>query len=236
MTTLPHTPKKPATSLIGVAGVYLLLALIVYFGAPLLLTISGLSRINGWIFFQTRIMIWAVLALLYLYATRVEKQSLLSWPDKKYKPLFYIGSTFILLVIIFIAAAIIKGILLRFIHEEISRKLLEYAELFKNNIPLLIFTALTAGVTEELIFRGYMQPRLEKAFNSPVIAIIITAFLFGVLHSPYGTLFQFLNPLFIGALFSVFYWKYRNIKILMLCHFLVDVLSLLAVTLHHSKG
>jgi hypothetical protein len=230
------TPKKPAASLIGVAGVYLLLALIVFYGGPLLLTISRSAGTNGWLFFQTRIMIWAVLALLYLYATRVEKQPFLPWPDKKYKPLFYAGSTFILLVIIFIAAGIIKVILLGFIHEQISHKLLEYAGFFKHNIPLLIFTALTAGVTEELIFRGYMQPRLEKAFNSPVIAVIITAFLFGVLHSPYGTLIQFLNPLFIGALFSVFYWKYRNIKILILCHFLVDILSLLAVTFYHSKG
>jgi len=230
------TPPKPATSLIGIVGVYLLLALIVYCGGPFLLTISGLSRVNGWIFFQSRLMIWTALALLYLYAARVEKQPFLTWPDKKYKPLFYIGSLFILLVIILIASGIIKGVLLRFSHEETSPKLLEYAGLFKNNIPLLIFTALTAGVTEELIFRGYMQPRLEKAFNSPVLAIIITAFLFGALHTSYGTVFQFLVPVFIGALFSAFYSKYRNLKILILCHFLVDILSLLAITFYHSKG
>jgi membrane protease YdiL (CAAX protease family) len=124
----------------------------------------------------------------------------------------------------------------RFHHEETSSKLLEYVGLFKNNVPLLIFTALTAGVTEELIFRGYMQPRLEKAFNSPVLAIIITSFLFALLHAAYGTVTQFLVPWFIGALFSIFYSKYRNIKILILCHFLVDMLSLLALTFHQSKG
>jgi len=230
------TPKKPAASLIGVAGAYLLLALIVYCAGPFLLTISGSSGINGWLFFQTRILIWAVLALLYLYAMRIEKQPLLLWPEHRYKPLFYVGSIFVCLIIIAIGSGILTFIVARFHQEETSPKLLEYVRLMKNNTPLLIFTALTAGVTEELIFRGYMQPRLEKAFNSPVPAIIITSFLFAALHTSYGTLIQFLVPLFIGVLFSVFYSKYRNIKILILCHFLVDTLSLLALTLHQSKG
>jgi membrane protease YdiL (CAAX protease family) len=230
------TPKKPAASLIGVVLAFMLLALIVFYGAPFLLTISGLPKINGWLLLQTRILIWTVLALLYLYAMRVEKQPFLLWPDKKYKPLFYVGSTFACLIIIAIGSGILTFIVARFHHQETSPKLLEYVRLMKNNMPLLIFTALTAGVTEELIFRGYMQPRLEKAFNSPVTAIIITAFLFAVLHSSYGTLIQFLVPLFIGVLFSVFYSKYRNIKILILCHFLVDTLSLLALTFHQSKG
>lgn len=227
MTTIP---SKPTASLFGVVGVYLLLLLIVYYGQPFLLVISGLPEINGWLFFQTRILIWASLILLYFYATRVEKQPFLLWPEQRYKPLFYAGSIFAGLVIIAIGSVILRLIVTMLHHDEVSRKLMQYIGLFRHSIPLLIFTALTAGVTEELIFRGYIQPRLEKAFNSPIIAIVITAFLFGVLHSPYGTLFQFLNPLFIGALFSVFYWKYRNIKILMLCHFLIDVLSLLAMT------
>jgi hypothetical protein len=230
------TPKKSAASLFGVVLAFMLLALIVFYGAPFLLTISGLPKINGWLLLQTRILIWTVLALLYLYAMRVEKQPFLLWPDKKYKPLFYVGSIFACLIIIAIGSGILTFIVSRFHHEETSPKLLEYVRLMKNNMPLLIFTALTAGVTEELIFRGYMQPRLEKAFNSPVVAIIITAFLFAVLHSSYGTLIQFLIPLFIGVLFSVFYSKYRNIKILILCHFLVDTLSLLALTFHQAKG
>jgi membrane protease YdiL (CAAX protease family) len=167
---------------------------------------------------------------------RIEKQPLLLWPEHRYKPLFYVGSIFVCLIIIAIGSGILTFIVARFHQEETSPKLLEYVRLMKNNTPLLIFTALTAGVTEELIFRGYMQPRLEKAFNSPVPAIIITSFLFAALHTSYGTLIQFLVPLFIGVLFSVFYSKYRNIKILILCHFLVDTLSLLALTLHQSKG
>jgi membrane protease YdiL (CAAX protease family) len=230
------TPKNPATSLLGVAWIYLLLTLIVFYGASFLLMVSGFPRFNGWIFFQSRILIWVSLALLYLYATRVEQQPFLLWPEQRYKPLFYAGSIFVCLIIIVIGSGMLTFLVARFHHEETSSKLLEYVGLFKNNVPLLIFTALTAGVTEELIFRGYMQPRLEKAFNSPVLAIIITSFLFALLHAAYGTVTQFLVPWFIGALFSIFYSKYRNIKILILCHFLVDMLSLLALTFHQSKG
>jgi uncharacterized protein len=231
------TTKKPAASLFGVVGVYLLLALIVFYGASFLLMVSGLPKISTGIFFQSRILIWASLILLYLYATRVEKQPFLLWPEQRYKPLFYVGSIFACLIIIAIGSGILMSVMVRFHHEQTSPKLLEYASLMKNNMPLLIFTALSAGVTEELIFRGYIQPRLETAFNSPVLAIVVTSFLFAALHSSYGTLFQFLNPLFIGALFSVFYSKYRNIKILILCHFLADILSLLALTtFQHPKG
>jgi hypothetical protein len=71
MTTIP---KKPATSLFGVVWVYLLLALIVFYGASFLLMVSGLPKMNAWLFFQSRILIWISLILLYLFATRVEKQ------------------------------------------------------------------------------------------------------------------------------------------------------------------
>jgi membrane protease YdiL (CAAX protease family) len=34
-------------------------------------------------------------------------------------------------------------------------------QVLKKNRLLLVFTCLTAGITEEIIFRGYLLPRLE---------------------------------------------------------------------------
>lgn len=230
------TPKKPATALLGVIGVFILLVVIAFCGRTFLLKVSGLSEMTGKLFFLSRMMFWVVLVLLYLYATLIEKSPFLLYTDRPAKPLFYIGSIVALIIIILIGSSIIVAIVHGFVHQETSRKLLEYVGLFKNNMPLLILTALTAGVTEELIFRGYIQPRIETASNSPVLAIIITSLLFGILHSPYGTIIQVLDPIFIGVIFSVYYRKYRNIKILILCHFLFDVFSLFAQLMLHSKG
>ena len=230
------TPKKPTFALTGVVGVFLLLAFIAFFGGRLVLKISGLTELTGSLFFLSRMLFWAILVLLYFYAIRVEKKPFLLWPERPANLLFYIGSVFALLLIVYIGSVVIIVILHGFVHQETSSKLLEYVRLFKHNMPLLIFTALTAGVTEELIFRGYIQPRIEAASNSPALAIIITSFLFGILHSPYGTILQFIVPIFIGVIFSVFYSKYRNINILILCHFLFDILSLLQQTMHQPKG
>lgn len=91
----------------------------------------------------------------------------------------------------------------------------------------MVFTALTAGVTEEFIFRGYLQPRLTVIFKNPYAAIILSSLLFGLLHFKYGTLANVIGPIFIGLIFSLYYWKYRNLTVLILCHFLWDLISLL---------
>lgn len=80
---------------------------------------------------------------------------------------------------------------------------------------------------EELLMRGYIQPRLEKIYNSPLTGIIGSALLFGILHSTYGTIGQVMVTSFIGIIFAMFYKLYSNIKVLILCHFLIDFISLM---------
>jgi membrane protease YdiL (CAAX protease family) len=41
---------------------------------------------------------------------------------------------------------------------------------------LLVFTCLTAGITEEIIFRGYLLPRLEILKNKNLSVIISSLF------------------------------------------------------------
>lgn len=40
------------------------------------------------------------------------------------------------------------------------------------------------GISEELIFRGYLLPRLEAVLKSPINALVISAILFNVMHVP----------------------------------------------------
>lgn len=54
----------------------------------------------------------------------------------------------------------------------------------------LVFLLLTAGLTEEVFFRGFLQTRIETRFESPWIAIAIVTVLFSVYHVPYA----YLNP------------------------------------------
>jgi len=58
-------------------------------------------------------------------------------------------------------------------------------------LPLaLAFTLLTAGLTEEFFFRGFLQNRLEQITSSRLAAVVLASLAFGVYHLPYA----YLNP------------------------------------------
>lgn len=50
----------------------------------------------------------------------------------------------------------------------------------------LVLSFITAASTEELFFRGMLQPRLAKVSGSEVRGCLLAAFLFGLYHLPYA--------------------------------------------------
>jgi membrane protease YdiL (CAAX protease family) len=101
-----------------------------------------------------------------------------------------------------------------------------------NVLPFLLtmpFMTLCVGISEEGLFRGYMQTHLERFYSSKQ-AIVIQAILFGVWHFVWG-----LNPFdpvymlsyvggtfLVGLLFGYFYSKTRNLAPLVFAHGLFD--------------
>lgn len=69
-------------------------------------------------------------------------------------------------------------------------------ELIRNGRALFLFPItflfmmLTAGFTEEFMFRGFLQTRLERLIRSRWLAVIPTSLLFGIYHLPYAYLYQ----------------------------------------------
>ncbi len=226
---MERTADKRIVFAIGITGIVILFFLLTTFTTPFLLKISSEPVLNGLLFFVNRLFIWLSLILLWLYAKNVEKESLLIWPQQKQKFLFSILAVFAILIVIFIGNTLISKILSYLASNIASPKMLEFETLFKHNFLLLIFTAATAAIVEELIFRGYIQSRIEYIFKKPIWGIIGSALLFALLHISYATWLQFLGPLFIGLVFSIYYWKYRNIKVLIICHFLIDLIGLLSI-------
>jgi len=101
-----------------------------------------------------------------------------------------------------------------------------------NILPFILtmpFMTLCVGISEEGLFRGYMQTHLERFYSSKQ-AILIQAILFGVWHFVWG-----LNPFdpvymlsyvgitfLVGLLFGYFYSKTRNLAPLVFAHGLFD--------------
>jgi membrane protease YdiL (CAAX protease family) len=220
-----NSSKKPAL-IIGIILSVLLPSIAIFFS--LLFKKTGISSETQ--FYISRFAIWISLLLLFLYALKIEKQPFLLWKETEYSFSFFAKALFITFLKLF-AAVFITGLLLILLKVTGESAVLNKAlSLFKKSYLLLFFTCVTAGITEELIFRGYLLPRLEVVLKNKKMAVIISSIIFGCLHIGYGTLLNVIGPIVIGFVFAIQYDKYRNIKILIMCHFLWDLLLLVAKT------
>lgn len=220
---------------LGILLTFVLLALVMLYVFPFINTVMGTTNFTAEKFFYTRTILWFVLIIIFLYSFFIEKNSFLLWKDKKYPITFYFTAVICLYFICLIGGSFLNVLVKILTHEKFSEKMTQLSSIFKNNYLLIIFTCLTAGVVEELLMRGYIQARIEKIYNNQYFGIIISAVLFGILHSTYGTIGQVLVPFFIGVVFAMFYKLYSNIKILIICHFMYDFVSLMIMNLIDIK-
>ncbi|MCY8762247.1 CPBP family intramembrane metalloprotease [Bacillus spizizenii] len=89
------------------------------------------------------------------------------------------------------------------------------------------YVSLTAGVTEEIIYRGFLIFVLVFLFPQVSIWVIIllASLLFGVAHTYQGLWQGVIRTSLVGALFSALYIIIDSIILLMILHFLVDYLA-----------
>lgn len=220
---------------LGILLTFILLAAVMLYIFPFITMMTGEKTFTATAFLYSRMVLWMVLAITFLYSFFIEKQPFLLWKDKNYSFSFYLKKILRLYLICAVGGAFLSLLIKILTNENFSDKLVQLSFIFKNNYLLIIFTCLTAGVVEELLMRGYMQSRIEKIYHNQYIGIIISALLFGILHSPYGTINQILGTFFIGVVFAMFYKIYSNIKILIICHFIYDFISLMIMNLIDFK-
>jgi len=83
----------------------------------------------------------------------------------------------------------------------------------------IIFIALTAGIGEELFFRGILQRLFIRAFKNPWAGIIFTAFIFSAFHLQFlGFIPRFLLGIVLGAI----YWYSGSLWPAIVAHFFYD--------------
>ncbi len=84
-------------------------------------------------------------------------------------------------------------------------------------IPLAIAVSLTAAITEETFFRGFLQNR---------IGLIAASVLFGFAHIGYGTVTQVVFPFVYALVFGWLYKKTGTLVAPMVAHFAYDMIVL----------
>ena len=167
---------------------------------------------------------WASLPLLYLYAVKVEGRDFLLWKGKHRPIWFYIAGIVVLFILIGFASRIASIPRLLGFHD--NYKIMNYWQaVIKNNKPMIFFTCLTAGFAEELQIRAYVLPRLYLLFKTPYLPVVVSALIFSLLHLGYGNLSECIFTFCFGIICALFYKKFQNIQILVIFHFLFDLLA-----------
>jgi uncharacterized protein len=96
----------------------------------------------------------------------------------------------------------------------------------KTEMSLWIAMSLTAGFSEELIFRGYLQQQASRLTGSPVLAILIQSVLFGLSHGYQGLKNMVLISV-LGLLYGVLVLWRKSLLPGMLAHAVMDIVSVL---------
>ncbi len=112
----------------------------------------------------------------------------------------------------------VVGLFTHFQGGELARALL------KLPLWLVLVVVLTAGVAEELFYRGYAIERLQQLGLNRYLAGGIPLLIFGCGHAPNG-LANVLIALALGFVLTAFYLWRRDLAANMLGHFLVDFVS-----------
>ncbi|MEO6683696.1 MAG: type II CAAX endopeptidase family protein [Ginsengibacter sp.] len=97
----------------------------------------------------------------------------------------------------------------------------------------LILIGILPAIFEEILFRGVLQNVLTKWFKGPWVAIILTAFVFSIIHASfYGFFVRFALGIILGL---VFYYS-RSLWLVIIFHFLYNGLQVTALYLLNLKG
>ena len=112
-------------------------------------------------------------------------------------------------------------------HEDVVLALLPHTPW---QLAVWFAVSLTAGICEEFIFRGYLQPQLIAWTGRPALAIVLTALLFGSVHL-YEGLAAILPLAALALIYGVVVHRLRgDLRAVIIAHTLQDFLvALLAL-------
>ncbi|AKB76631.1 CAAX amino terminal protease family protein [Methanosarcina horonobensis HB-1 = JCM 15518] len=91
-----------------------------------------------------------------------------------------------------------------------------------NLLELTIIMIFVVSLIEEFIFRGIIQTRLEE-FLGPAWAILLASFLFGVMHSSYGTPYEIVYTFFAGGVLGYFFYKTKSLPLIVMIHGFINI-------------
>ena len=98
-------------------------------------------------------------------------------------------------------------------------------------VLLIITIVIIAPIGEELLFRGFLQKGLEKAWDDVTKAILFSSLFFAVIHfNP----FWIIQIYFLGVLLGFLAWKTNSIIPCIIFHMIINATSLFFTSIEDS--
>jgi hypothetical protein len=89
-------------------------------------------------------------------------------------------------------------------------------------IPLWILLSVSAGICEEIVFRGYLQQQFQSATRSAAAAVILQGVVFGLTHTYQGWR-HVIVIVALGILYGALVAWRRNLRASMIAHAWSDI-------------
>ncbi|MEX0884129.1 MAG: CPBP family intramembrane glutamic endopeptidase [Cyclobacteriaceae bacterium] len=119
--------------------------------------------------------------------------------------------------------------------EDQLMQLTKYLTDFENPVEMLmgvLVIGVLAGIGEEYLFRGIIQPKMHRYTGNSHLGIWITAFIFSAIHFQF---YGFVPRLLLGALFGYLYLFSGSLIYPMLAHILNNGITVVLVYLNKLK-
>ena len=123
-----------------------------------------------------------------------------------------------------LAAAVALYAFSRYFNVKESRLLDQLLPHTRTERIAFVFVSLTAGICEEVVFRGFLIAALTPAFGNIVPAVVASCVLFGVLHS-YQGIIGGVRAGILGFALAIPYAVTGSLLPSMIAHTLIDVVA-----------
>lgn len=192
-------------------------------------SLSPITRAHGRLGGYASVMVseWLIVAFIWFGVKRrgVRLQDLAGgrWPNS-ISVLRDLG----IAVAYLIVSNIILGAIGRLLKAAPNQAVLDILPQGAAEVGLYLLLALTAGICEELIFRGYLQRQFAALTRSTAAGLVLQGVVFGAAHGYQGLKFMAIIAVY-GCLFGLLaYWR-SSLRPGMIAHFLQDgIIGLLA--------
>jgi membrane protease YdiL (CAAX protease family) len=130
----------------------------------------------------------------------------------------------IVVAAVMIAIMIVLGALLY--RSGVSQEDLSNIEDIAGNIPVvsMLFIIVFQSIAEEIFFRGFLLEKIESIAGG-IMAIFITAILFGLAHMSYGKIYPVVMPVIMGIFLGFVVFKTKNLYSAITAHMLFNLTS-----------